>query len=127
MSTLPFIHLFKTKNNNYIYDVNSNEIVRLNDITNDYLHLLVAGLDESDINKTMCTIYTESDIERVKKGIKESQKEKYLFSSTRPQHIEMFCCTNSALIFYDRFISQFTLEVTKRCNMRCRYCVYSDM
>jgi uncharacterized protein len=123
----PFIHLFKTKKNNYVYDVNSNDILKINDTVFDFLHLYQSGLKIEDVKEIMNEEHSEEEIENIYQNIKKSHDSKMLFSSNRPDKIAMFCCKDGSQEYYDKYINQLTLEVTQRCNMSCRYCTFSKM
>ena len=127
MNNSPFIHFFNTQNHKYVFDVNSNDIIQVSDLVFDCLHLLVSGLEESEIVRTLQGQYERSDVRNSLDSIKEMQEKNIYFSSSRPKQISMFCCSDSMKLHYDKFINQLTFEVTQRCNLNCRYCVYSGI
>lgn len=128
MLVKPFVRLFKTKNNNYAYDVNSNDIVRMNDIAYDVMALLVSGVcDENAIIDLLQSEYDKEDLIRTVEQIQIFQKDKFLFIDRKPKEIDLFPNDEVWKKLYDTCLEQVTLEMTQRCNMRCGYCIYSDL
>lgn len=107
MSNQSFIHTFKTNGGNYIYDVNTNTILR---IDNDLFGFITNN------NKSYVSDSNKSKLHILK-------SDGYL-SSKRIHSIEH---ESSAFIrsLLDTKLSTLVLQVTKRCNLRCSYCVFS--
>lgn len=101
----PFIHTFKTPLGFYLYDVNTNEILKIEE---DVYYYLQNG----------CT----TDAKTIKK-VDILKKEGYL----KCTHVkETKHPATELLPFYLRSkVSQLVLQVTQNCNLRCEYCVYS--
>ncbi|RJP26264.1 MAG: radical SAM protein [Candidatus Omnitrophota bacterium] len=127
MSDIPFIHLFSTDTNKYVYDVNSNDIIKVDDIAYDYFHLLLSGFEPDECKYLLTNEYDSSAITKSIAFIQEIEKAELYFSKTRPQEIALFCCENSMKYTYSNYINQLTLEVTQRCNLNCRYCIFSGI
>lgn len=102
-----FIHLFKTRNCYYIYDVNTNQFVRITKEIYD------------DLESTKCNIETLGDNNVIKKLI-----EKGYLSSNRAEVIE-HSFTGILEDVLDNALNTLTLQITQQCNLRCSYCVYS--
>lgn len=94
------IHLFETYRHFYLYDVNSNMVVEIGKILYDKLK---QGIYDSDIDKLR------------KRGLLLERKK---FEMRHPFDEQL----ESVL---DRNLKSMTLQVTKNCNLRCKYCVYS--
>lgn len=122
-----FVHLFETENNKYSYDVNTNEIVRIDDVCYEYLRLLQSGLPKAEACTYVEETYDVSDVNAAVESIDELIDNDVLFASNRPATISMFCCDNTMEDYYDNYINQVTLEVTQNCNCSCRYCAYSGI
>lgn len=127
MSNKPFIHLFETDKNKYIYDVNSNEIIIVNNIIFDYFHLLISGIDSNECRSMLSAYYETDEIKKNINYIQEVQEANLYFSKTHPKNISLFCCKDNLKHTCDNYVNQLILEVTKRCNLNCRYCVYSGI
>lgn len=108
----PFIHALRTPLCNYIYDVNTNEFVDVDESTYQYLReaeqqggALPGGADE-----------------HIEQNLKTLRAQGYL-SSNRPREIRH---SQSELLAYhlNENIAQIELQVTQQCNFRCAYCTY---
>jgi len=111
-TNIPFIKLLSTPRGKYIYDVNRDEIVSVSEKAYHALQIIVGNkkgeLDEED---------TE---------IIEFFKSMGYLSDNHPSEIK-----HSKLDYIDdyldRKIAKMTLQLTQACNLRCSYCVYSDI
>ena len=124
MTGKPFVKKFATGSFFYIYDVNSSEIIRVNKRIYD----LIDEISGSDINVIIDNykhLYPAEEIKNSIIEIEDAQCQHQLFSTHRPvissgyQSVE---CVRKAL---EHNLSQVILEVTTRCNMRCKYCEFS--
>lgn len=108
----PFIHLFKTPYNYYIFDVNTNSIM---DTTKEVYEALYKEQKKIPIN---------TDDEDTLKKI-DSLKDKGFLSSNKPKEIVH---THSKYLDYylEHKVKKLTLQITQKCNFRCSYCVYSE-
>ena len=109
---LPFVHLMKTPLNYYVYDVNTNTIIRIGASIFAYLAELLDGKNPD------CSATAEA------KQSYLNMRSNGFFSSTRPAFIEH---GQSSFLEYhlNENIKQMTLQVTQECNFRCSYCSYS--
>lgn len=99
-----FIHLFQTQKNNYIYDVNTNAIIK------------------TDLN-TYTQLQQNTGSNQSRPVIENLLS--YGFLKPNPiQHIE-HPATRNLQCFLNQKIQSITLQVTQQCNLRCKYCVYS--
>lgn len=120
----PFIKKIKTKTALYVYDVNSNQLIRVNEAVYDLIDLV--GIHEPGvIVEKLKHRYPGDEIRNYIKGIEDAKSQHYLFSSNRPvissvcrsqEHVEKAMKNN---------LSQMILEVTSNCNLRCKYCSFS--
>lgn len=108
----PFIHALRTPLCNYIYDVNTNVFVDVDESTYQYLKkaeqqggAMPDGVDE-----------------HIEQNLKILRAQGYL-SSKHPQEIRH---SQSELLAYhlNENIAQMALQVTQQCNFRCAYCDY---
>jgi len=120
----PFIKKFKTDRCHYIYDVNSNQIVRVNKTEYD----IINDVDENDINDVIDKYknkYSPFNIRKNLESIWTAKKRYHIFSHRRPQiffGIRSIADVKNAL---ESNLLQIIIELTERCNLRCRYCVFS--
>ncbi|MCX7745305.1 MAG: Cys-rich peptide radical SAM maturase CcpM [Clostridia bacterium] len=104
----PHIHLFKTPGRYYIFDVNTNRMIDINQKVYQYLQ---KGTQSKDMDDEIA----ESIDHLVSKGflLKNPVKE---ISHPLDEHLEYF---------YENKMEMLTLQVTQQCNFRCEYCTYS--
>lgn len=105
---IPFIKLFRTLDNFYFFDVNSNSIVRINEAVSHKIEDLITGNDI--LNQDM-------DIARLKKrGYLKANNENIIVEHS---------ALNTVGEYMNGNLRQLILQVTQNCNLRCKYCVYS--
>lgn len=102
-----FIHLFKTPGDHYIYDVNTNNIFRVE--KNFYNFLFYK--DQITENKEI----EEKILRMIEDGFLSSNRVKKISHS---ENDILSCILNNKL-------QVITLQITRQCNLRCRYCMYS--
>ena len=111
----PFIHLIQMPYGWYVYDVNRDRILKVDQDVYAYLdaeqqgnHVAMKGL-----------------LPKVDKQIRIMKEGKFL-SSSHPE--EMYHpATDYIEAILSKKIEKITLQVTRQCNLRCKYCVYSEM
>lgn len=102
----PFIHLFETPLGKYLYDVNTDKILKI----------------DSEVYKVLAdSEYLASD--KTLKYIEDLKKRGYLSSN----HVEKTKHPNTDLAetFLNNKLGYLILQVTQNCNLRCEYCIYS--
>lgn len=104
------IHLFRTRDQNYIYDVGTNGILCVSEEVYSYL---------SDVRKHL----RESTDERLNEEIKTIAREGFL-SEERIKYIQHPATHQLPELIKNR-LNTITLQVTQQCNLRCKYCTYS--
>jgi uncharacterized protein len=117
------VHKFQTKKNKYIYDVNSNRAFRVSDV----LHDIIDHFPEKDLKELIREKpqYRTREIKQAYKELIENHVKRGVFSSTRPRGMA-YPGHPSIDSFHETCPhDQIILNVTERCNMRCRYCAYS--
>jgi len=116
----PFIHKFNTKQNYYIYDINTNNIIKVDqiiyDIIDDYGIIPFSGIVHKWKGKYEEKLIAES-LNRIRKS-------RDVFSPNWPAIMESVICKKH---FHESLykLDDLILNVTERCNMRCKYCSYS--
>lgn len=108
MNTKPFIKCFKTRDKAYVYDVNKNIILNINN--NEYNALKKSIQDNNKIS---------IESERLRKLYKKG-----FFA---PSNIEEIIHPADELLDFrlDNDVKMLILQVTQQCNFRCDYCIYS--
>lgn len=114
----PFIHLFKTMQDAYIYDVNTNTILPVENDVFQYLDFFLSHKLEA-IHLHM----TREKIQKAESCIKSMQEEGFL-SNKRVKTIKhpLDKYLDGLLEFR---MENLILQVTQACNLRCNYCTYS--
>lgn len=114
--------LFSTKNKNYFYDTGTGKVVELD---NDGLKIMKCLFDEEIVIKNVEDLICLSTRDNVHKFNQEINEYKIL-QGKEPQR---FYSAN----YYENFenkveneLEQIILELTGKCNLRCKYCIYND-
>lgn len=103
LNNAPFIHLFKTRNQFYCYDVNTCSIIR--------------------INETMYnTLYNNGNFAELKQ-LKKLYENGFL--QPKEDIIIEHPASSSIESYLNEGMQQLILQLTQNCNLRCKYCVYS--
>ena len=110
MSKKPFIQLFKTPNSAYILDANKNELIPICEESFVFLSKVLNGGDNG-LSPT--------------EEILALQEEGYLSTESNVHQVK-HVYTEFLPYYLDRKMGQITLQVTQKCNFRCKYCVYTS-
>jgi len=115
----PLIKKISTARRNYIYDTWTNEII---EVDNAIFNILPGSSPKIDLK----TEFTEPERERALREIEEAKRDGF-FREDRPE-IESFPEEHLSEIV-DQAMQEgpehIILSITERCNMLCRYCIYS--
>lgn len=125
-SNIPFIKKFKTADNYYIYDVHTNEILKVDELTFELAEHW-GKFPSRDIIKKFQGRYS---LERIEKSLEHSHKansQEGLFLTTRPEKLQVPWSTDDIKKHLDTSLEQLILNITEDCNLRCKYCVYSGI
>lgn len=108
---LPFIHLFKTPQSFYFYDVNRNESVKIEESVYETL------LSEQKFVEESCDALVLDKLKNLKaQGYLKTNRPKVL------RHPE----TDNLSLYLERNLNLMILQLTQSCNFRCSYCPYSQ-
>lgn len=110
----PFIHLFETQGGQYILDVNTNVIIR---IESEEYKLLKDLLNNDLYNEKIYADYEKNKTLR-------RLREKGFLSSKRVKdviHPTSYILEN----YLQNKLKMIILQITQQCNLRCEYCAYS--
>ena len=113
--------VFET-NLNYYYDTGTNKVFKINhDVyvvlrtlfdSDNFLNLLELDLSFECVENALCEITKSYYNEKI---LQAKEVEKIVGLQTNSLEKEIKDC-----------VKQITLEVTERCNLRCKYCIYND-
>ncbi len=108
-----FIHCFRTPGGYYVYDVNRNSIVKIEQAVYKILS-----------NRTEMENVCDNEINDDAYDIIKCMLDNGFLSSNRIK--EIVHPADELLEYYlDNKLRMLTLQVTQQCNLRCKYCVYS--
>ena len=104
----PYIHLFKTSQAYYVYDVNTNQICQ---IPESLYHELLQSLQMCNRPNLVSSQWEELEAEG-------------LLQTGRPEKVEHPESRYYPFLHRNK-MKTMILQVTQRCNLRCEYCIYS--
>lgn len=119
-----FVKKFASKNSLYIYDVNSNEIIRAGNRVYDLIDEIV-DRDTNTIFEKYKDRYSVEEIRGTTAEIENARRQHHLFSTHHPVISSGYRSAEDVRKALDHNLSQVLLEVTTRCNLRCKYCEFS--
>jgi uncharacterized protein len=114
--------IFTTEKNNYFYDTGTGKVIELEDEVYYIFYHWYTGKN-IDIESFVSTL-----------GIKENELiallelclEENLLRAIKPQQLYTPNHFDNLEYLLDNCLEQLILEVTGKCNLRCRYCIYND-
>lgn len=114
--------IFNTGNNNYFYDTGTGKVLQCNDS----IYALLKNLFEN--NGKIHRKSLELSDEEVKSSIlelKDTIDKENIFGALK---LETFNCIHTEELekYVGKECKQIILELTEKCNLRCKYCIYSD-
>lgn len=111
MMEYPCIEIFKTPNNNYVFDANRNKFMFISDGTYEYLHEILR--DKSD------------RVLEIPEEIYDLKSSGFLAEKSSVEEVR-HAYSPYLDYFLQRKLSRITLQLTQECNFRCKYCIYSE-
>nr|WP_308742308.1 radical SAM protein [uncultured Anaerocolumna sp.] len=105
-----FVKLFSTPNHYYCLDVNKDEFLELSFASYQYLAQILNG-------EEVKTMPPEEILDLKKAG--------YLSEKSNVKKVK-HAITDYLEEFLERKLSRIILQVTQNCNLRCKYCIYSE-
>jgi uncharacterized protein len=118
----PFIKIFcDSKKNYYIYDVNTNKLVKANRIVKDIIDLIYSYSKE-DIIDSFRDKYNPNVIAQAVDEIYSYINKHGLFLQNRPSRIQFGLSREEIKEKLMREVKGITLNVTNNCNLACKYC-----
>jgi uncharacterized protein len=117
-ANMPFIKKFTNAGYYYVYDVNTNQMV---EVEKDVYDVIDEYRDDYKDTK-----HITNEQRKSYEKIETASKEHGLFSTFRPKKVTMGIRTASHVReLHKNGLNQLLLEVTKDCNLKCRYCPVS--
>ena len=120
----PFVHKFQTKNNKYLLDVNTNEILKVDNVVWD----IIDNFDDQNKPQThtkYITKYGKDKINTAYINIAQFRQKNNMLLSKYPQIIFPYSKERAAAKLKENR-KQLILNVTENCNFRCSYCTFSS-
>jgi len=120
----PFIKKFKTASSCYIYDVNTNHLLKVDRV----LYAIVDDiyrLSKTEIIQKWSTQFLDAELENSLKELKYSIKRDRLFRRERPKELRPFGGRSIREKLKEPNGEHLILNTTENCNLRCKYCLYS--
>lgn len=114
--------LFSTKRNNYFYDTGTGKVICIDD-ANYYILKLWFESEELECNEFLQNKCVQPEALR---EILEVFSKESLLSAFKPDTLFSYNHCESLRECLDSNLEQLILELTGKCNMRCRYCLYND-
>lgn len=113
--------IFETKNNKYFFDTGTGKALQCNDNVYILLHHLFKN--NGEITKDITV--TDEGLEAAIKELKEAIDEENIFKA---RELKKFECRHTCNLGDEagKKCNQLILEVTEKCNLRCKYCIYGD-
>jgi uncharacterized protein len=121
----PFIKKFKQGGFYYIYDVNTNQIIEVEEDVYKFIDIYTEG-QERKLETPADRLRRHSDFSRMSKAFEKiaNAREKYgLFSNFRPEKVLLGMRTADQIKkFHNKNFNQLLLELTTNCTLNCTYC-----
>ena len=122
----PLAKLFRTSRSGYIYDTGTNKIMGCDDLVFGLLQNLYMGDVESAMQAFMEN-YGHDALLHAAESIKQSIESQNILKFKRGEIFRLTGdkCDVDELI--RAHLETMTFEITEKCNLRCRYCVYNPI
>jgi len=111
MMEYPCIEIFKTPNNNYVFDANRNKFMFISDGTYEYLHEILRDKSDRALE--------------IPEEIYDLKSSGFLAEKSSVEEVR-HAYSPYLDYFLQRKLSRITLQLTQECNFRCKYCIYSE-
>jgi len=121
----PFIHRFQTVDHYYVYDVSTNRILQVDCVMWDLLGLEAGWSDPAELQR-MLPQYTLPQVQDAAMKCDRLNRELGVFASFRPKGMRRIDPNDGQRAEYERGLQQIIIELTQACNLRCKYCSFSE-
>ncbi len=118
----PLLHRFETDANKYVYDVNSNRVVKLSEIA----YHMIEDFREDDLQNSLTSrgSFRKKAVKQCFTEINRARKERGLFLPSHPNRMAYDGNMSVKELAGSCPSQQLILNVTEQCNLRCKYCIY---
>jgi uncharacterized protein len=119
------------EDNYYIYDISSNNILKVEKIIFDIIEEFKFSNEENKIpsfntiESKYGSSYPKETIKKAYEEILNFRKFKNIFLFKKPKKMVDISNLNQIKEILDNNLEQLTLNVSEDCNLRCEYCIYS--
>lgn len=122
-----FTHRFRTDKQAYVLDVNTSRIFQINDCMWDLLEDETLFSDQWSLKQCGANFshYNQQELLDAREALMRLKRDVGAFSTWRPDKLPGLDQISHDKKAYDA-LGILTLEVTEACNLRCKYCIYSD-
>ncbi len=120
----PLVHKFRTQKNLYIYDTNTNNIIKTNNVIFDIIESY-KSLKISELIKRLEDKYSEEEILKAYNEIELFHKREGMFRCKPLEKMIFPYSTDEIKEYLETDLEQLILNVTEECNLDCSYCIYS--
>lgn len=121
MMATPFVKKVKTGNSYYIYDVNTNHILKVPEVIYAIIDK-IGNKSKQDLRARFAERFTPGLIDQALEKIYHLQEDG-LFLPNRPAKVKLHFNNREKPLS----LSSVVLEVTENCNLGCRYCIYRSI
>ena len=112
--------VFKTEKNYYFYDTGTGKVAKLNSNVYIVLKSLLEGMPVEDIKNLQLS---KSEFEDAISEIKSAMENEHILQAPPLKTLTGDAVTELDDILENK-VENVTLEVTEKCNLRCKYCIY---
>lgn len=116
--------LFHTKNHGYIYDLGTGKILQCEE--QEYLILENIFENNGLENLKLLNMDTDLLVKKLEDLISVIEKENLLKAPPLTEFSSLHRDFDALKEQIENNLQQITLELTEKCNLRCKYCIYSD-
>lgn len=117
-----FGKLFDTNFSNYFYDTGTGKVVQLDDEEHELLSALFEpGNDAGSFSAIFGLMEKEKQEAFLKTCLKEN-----LLRARKVEDLKLLVGDSDLMDLINHHTEQLVLEVTEKCNFRCKYCIYNE-
>lgn len=129
----PFVHKFTHNDKHYIYDVNTNSLMEVDDALYDIIDRITLVHEPDGLELAFdpqsppagTTPIREERAARAVTAAKEAHLSRGFFSDRRPTRMQFPFSRSELDLILTNLARYLILCVTEQCNLRCKYCAYS--
>jgi uncharacterized protein len=126
----PFVHRFRSGEKFYVYDVNTNNVLQVDELLYSLIDLVDIGEDFrcSLVPNGACPdgqTFSDADVRYTLEQIERYCRDQGLFTPHRPVRLVFPFTKQELSLILSHLVGHVVLNVTEDCNLRCAYCKYS--